>query len=276
MSTNASNAMTDLLAAADAAYWAGNPIMTDREFDARCAVEQVPAHIGAFAAAPGACKLQFPMLSLAKGELLNLPDWLFRLDGRILIEPKVDGLAVELQYIGGVLTAAITRGNGKGGMDIAPLLSRTPWARLAARVDITAHVELYIPADALSCLAARGRKYASPRSAVAAIVNATSGGDFADCLAIAVHEVMPIDGERDIFAGYDRAHAAGLPVLPHLSMLARDVDVETLRRALRAFRADFPVDGVVLKLTDLQRRAELGATRTAPRYAVAFKDYTLA
>lgn len=98
--------MTDILDYASDAYYSGNPIMTDEEFDA---ISENYAQIGhKISGIPH----KFPMWSLDK-----VYDDSNKLTGTVET-PKLDGAAVALYYENGKFYQALTRGNGKEGLDI--------------------------------------------------------------------------------------------------------------------------------------------------------------
>jgi NAD-dependent DNA ligase len=96
---------------ASAAYYAGQPFISDEEFDALAEqhnYEELGTH------APNGLKHPYPMWSLQKfypgDELPKFKD--------PIRTPKLDGAAICLVYAQGVLVAAHTRGNGKQGQDV--------------------------------------------------------------------------------------------------------------------------------------------------------------
>lgn len=273
-----SDELTDFLQAADAAYWAGEPVLSDLAYDTLRAALAVPEQVGPLQHVKKIDMLaMYPMLSLDKADARTLPVWLGSMgSAALLLEAKVDGVAVELHYEGGRLVHAVTRGDGHGGMDLMDLLSLTRWATADTAAPLTVHAELYVTRDGLARLGRERREYVSPRAAIGSIINLVDYSAVADVVALAVHDVVPVAGESSIVEGYARAQAAGLPLLPHAILHPRIVDLATLRSWYWAAVSDMPADGVVLKAVDLRTRERMGATATAPRWAVAVKDYTLA
>ena len=86
---------------ADAAYRAGNALMTDAEFDALCRELSVLAPFAPELHAPGG---GVELLSL---DTQPLEDWWT--GAPVLVQPKIDGAAVALRYVDGALDAAWTR-----------------------------------------------------------------------------------------------------------------------------------------------------------------------
>lgn len=96
---------------ASKAYYEGKPIMSDEEFDAIDDTEEVGYEVHG-----NKTRHMYPMWSLQKayGDEKPLKDY----TGEIISSPKLDGAAIALEYVGGKLVKAITRGNGKEGVDI--------------------------------------------------------------------------------------------------------------------------------------------------------------
>ena len=114
-----SNQLKTYLKAAKEAYYAGDPIISDSQYDS---LEDLLAEqeqtIGT---EPGKYKHWYKMYSLKKyyvGE--TLPE-----DGQYFVTPKLDGSAVALYYVGGMLSKVVTRGDGEFGEDITHLFENS-------------------------------------------------------------------------------------------------------------------------------------------------------
>src|SRR5690606_34236911 len=112
------------------------PTMSDAEYDAlveavEAAVETNPEWgqiegvtplleaVGAGVANGGDVEHAVPMLSLSKKkELGDLDEFIRSADGKVVVEPKVDGIAAVVRYVDGVRTLVATRGDGSHGEDI--------------------------------------------------------------------------------------------------------------------------------------------------------------
>lgn len=109
--------MKDFLDRAAKAYYEGNPMISDEEFDALSSAFSYES-VGA---ADGEHPHLFPMYSLQKvfeGE--SSPNYFFFHD--FIVTPKLDGAAVALVYEQGIFMRGLTRGNGKKGRNITHLL----------------------------------------------------------------------------------------------------------------------------------------------------------
>ncbi|MDT8368919.1 MAG: NAD-dependent DNA ligase LigA [Longimicrobiales bacterium] len=238
-----------------------------------------------------------PMLSLDSSED---PAALRRFDERIrkalgdeveiryLLEPKLDGASIELVYEEGVLVRAVTRGNGRAGEGVTANLRTVPSVplrlndeerRAPARLAVRGEVMMYISAFERfnAALVADGKEpYASPRnSAAGAIRQLDSRLTAARELVCLAYDILAVEGaefERD--AESVEALAAWGFLLPERIEVVTTVDeILAYHRDFEAARdtLDYEIDGIVVKLDDLDARAELGATSHHPRGAIALK-----
>ncbi len=201
-------------------------------------------------------------------------------------ELKIDGLAVSLRYEGGRFVQGATRGNGKVGEDvtanlrtIADLPDRLP--RGAPRV-LEVRGEVYMPVSAFEALNAAaleaGQKtYVNPRNTAAGSLRQKDAAVTAGRhLSFWSYQLGEIEGGPS-FATHHETLALlrdlGFPVNPNIEVLATLDDVYAFCRRWQERRhdLDYEIDGVVVKIDDLARREELGATSKAPRWAIAYK-----
>ena len=106
--------MKDFLDYASPRYYAGNPVITDDEFD-KLAEMYGYTSVGEKVDLSRAIPHQFPMWSLKK---CYVGEKLIELPGEVIETPKLDGAAVSLLYIHGKFVRGLTRGDGKAGQDI--------------------------------------------------------------------------------------------------------------------------------------------------------------
>ena len=215
-----------------------------------------------------------------------------------VVEPKLDGLSLEVIYEDGVFARAATRGDGVRGEGVTenvrtiravPLRLRDgtsrKWPRLLA---LRAEVILRIPDfEAVNArLVEESRPtFANPRNAAAGTlrqldprVTASRPLDvyFYDVLAASGAEAgsrAGVGGLRTHRETLETLAAWGLPVNDRVRP-APDVEaVIDYHRELGALRDELPyeIDGVVVKLDDLRLREELGSTARHPRWAFAYK-----
>ena len=233
---------------------------------------------------------EVPMLSLDntydEEELRAFHDRIARaLDGEpvaYVVEPKIDGLSVELVYRDGLLALGATRGDGTTGEDVTGNLRtvRGVPLRLARELSITIRGEVYmtradfarVNADRVAAgeapfknarnSAAGSLKLLDPRQVAArplrAILYDAVGGE---ALGRSHHEVLDLLGEL------------GVPTSPHN---VRCESWDDLWRAISAWegrRDELPydTDGVVVKVDSFLQRRALGTTSKFPRWAIAYK-----
>jgi DNA ligase (NAD+) len=201
-------------------------------------------------------------------------------------EPKIDGLAISVRYEGGRLALGATRGDGREGEDVTAnvrTLEQLP-ERLPKGAPSVLEVrgEVYMSTEAFDALNARqaeagARLYVNPRNSAAGSLRqkdpkVTAGRDLSMwCYQLGeVHGGPRFTRHRETleFLG-----SLGFPVNPEITVVDQLAKVhEYCRRQLdRRHDLGYEIDGVVVKVDDLNRREELGSTSKAPRWAIAFK-----
>ena len=227
--------------------------------------------------------------------------------GPYLCELKIDGLAIDLVYRDGALVKAATRGDGRTGEDVTPnirTISSIP-SRLAGTghpATLEVRGEVFMPVEAFgklneSLLDAGKPAFANPRNSAAgslrqkdpritasraldAIVHGigrvegSAGSAAIRGTAAGPGEEGHLEGAPDTQSGwYERLREWGLPV-SHLYRVVPDMDGVREHIAYYAeHRHDPPyeIDGVVIKIDQIELQRRLGSTSRAPRWAIAFK-----
>jgi DNA ligase (NAD+) len=205
-------------------------------------------------------------------------------DVRFVTEPKVDGLAISLVYEDGVLVRGATRGNGEIGEEVTQNL-RTIKA-IPLRIDdapplLEVRGEIYLPLAAFARLneqrAEAGEPtYANPRNTAAGSIRQLDPQLAASRpLSIWCYSLGALEG-----LSFD-THWESLEWLrDHGFKVHRDVEVhDTVDEVVAACRAweerrdrlDFEIDGVVVKVDDLDLQRQLGVVGREPRGAIAWK-----
>jgi DNA ligase (NAD+) len=237
-----------------------------------------------------------PMMSLDNAfSVEELEAWRARLardgvaDPAMLCELKVDGLAINLLYEKGRLVRAATRGDGRTGEDVTPnvrTIDNVP-DRLTGTDDypvpelVEVRGEVYLPVEAFERLnesmADAGRPmFANPRNAAAGSLRQKDPRVTATrALAMVCHGL----GARKGFTptaqseSYAALKAWGLPTSDRAKVLPDLTAVEELIEYYREHRHDVEheIDGVVIKVDDVNLQRRLGSTSRAPRWAIAFK-----
>lgn len=205
-----------------------------------------------------------------------------------VLEPKLDGLSVELVYKDGVLVQASTRGDGRKGEGITenvrtianvPLRLREgdrpvpPF--LAVRGEVIMHAEDFEKLN--ETLLAEGKEpFANPRNASAGAVRqldpriTASRPLYLYAYDILASEGVEVETQWDVL---ETLRAWGLSVNERSKKGTAVDDILTYHAGLDAQRDDlgYEIDGVVIKLNDLDAREGLGWTSRHPRWAFAFK-----
>lgn len=203
-----------------------------------------------------------------------------------LIQPKVDGVSVELTYENRRLSRAATRGDGFTGEDITlnirsiDTIPKTLSAPAPAFVVVRG--EIFMPVESFRKLNEQlitedSKPFANPR-------NATSGSLRQLDPSITASrplELFPFELTNADDLGYrtesdclaDLKHW-GLPVPPEaLDKGSSPQDIEAIHKRYNASRdqLNYEVDGIVVKVDSLPLRARMGARTRTPRWAVAYK-----
>ena len=239
-----------------------------------------------------------PMLSLDNGfHEEDLTDFdarvrrFLRMDQPVdyMVEPKIDGLAVELIYQAGRLVTAATRGNGYVGEDITaniktilhvPLnLTVRPARVFPDRLDVRG--EVYMPKDDFAALnrrqIAKGLPaFANPRNAAAGSLRQLDPRITATrpltifCYAAANPDQLDAPTQFDLL---DLFRWWGLRANPDVAVCRSVEEILVFYHDLDRRREDLPyeVDGLVIKVNEIALQSRLGATTRSPRWALAYK-----
>jgi DNA ligase (NAD+) len=203
-----------------------------------------------------------------------------------VIEPKIDGLAVNLTYENGVLTRGATRGDGRQGEDVTVNLRTIPSIPLRMQEDgappvLEVRGEVYMPLSGFRDLNERiaelGQKLApNPRNAAAGSLRQKDSSITASRpLAVWVYGVgsaagLPLDSHWEELE-WLREH--GFRTNPFAERLETIEDVAKRCRDWEKRRAelDYEIDGIVIKVDSLEQQGILGALHQRPRWSRAFK-----
>ena len=292
------------LQAASAAYYDGDgaQLMDDATYDTRVEAlssaarlngwHEAEEFLGAVQGAPGDVAHLRPMLSLDKAmDEEEMLAFFARVERHVgasdteiewSVQPKLDGAAISVRYVAGVLDRIVTRGDGQTGEDITRLAQHSAGipARLAEPLTIAVNGECVMThADFAAANALRvangDRPFANPRNAVSGSLRSLHRsyllptsfvayllvGDGADEMSDA--EQM----QRLCELGFATAAQYGPGVVSgRAAALAAIATIETSR-------ATFPMDtdGAVVKANDPGVRRLMGEGSRAPRWAIARK-----
>ena len=201
-------------------------------------------------------------------------------------ELKIDGVAVSLRYEDGRYVRAATRGDGRVGEDITEnirALEGVP-EKLAPDAPDLLEVrgEVYMPLPVFEELNRRQEeaglpRYANPRNTAAGSLRQKDPSITASRqLCLWSYQLVPVKGGPALGShteALDLLRDLGFPVNPEIRTLhgLEEVGEYCLGWEEHRHDLDYEVDGVVVKVDDLEVREELGATSKAPRWAIAYK-----
>src|SRR3954463_3659225 len=202
-----------------------------------------------------------------------------------VIEPKIDGLAVNLTYENGVLTRGATRGDGRQGEDVTVNLRTIPSIPLrmqgGAPPVLEVRGEVYMPLSGFRELNERiaelGQKLApNPRNAAAGSLRQKDSSITASRpLSVWVYGVGLADGLglSSHWEELEWLREHGFRTNPFAERLETIEDVARRCRDWEKRRAelDYEIDGIVIKVDSLEQQQILGALHSRPRWARAFK-----
>jgi DNA ligase (NAD+) len=203
----------------------------------------------------------------------------------VVIEPKVDGVAVSVMYENGRLKYAATRGDGLVGDDITQniktIRSVPQQLRGAAPKVFEVRGEAYLDKDGFKKLnkereAAGLPLFANPRNAAAGSLKHLDSKIAAQrplgmvFYGTGATEGVDVDLHSEIFPLFKKL---GLPTHENWWLADSVEKVLDAIRKLDRIRHDFPyeTDGAVIKVDALAQRERLGFTAKSPRWAIAYK-----
>ncbi|MBN6078576.1 NAD-dependent DNA ligase LigA [Aggregatibacter actinomycetemcomitans] len=202
-------------------------------------------------------------------------------------EPKLDGLAVSILYVNGVLSQAATRGDGTTGEDITQnirtirniplqLLTDNPPARLEVRG------EVFMPHAGFERLNERAlehgeKTFANPRNAAAGSLRqldpkiTSQRPLMLNAYSIGIAEGVDLPPTH--FERLQWLKSVGIPVNNEIRLCDGIENVLNFYRSIMAKRSSlgYDIDGTVLKINDIALQQRLGFISKAPRWAIAYK-----
>jgi DNA ligase (NAD+) len=240
-----------------------------------------------------------PMLSLANAHSADdLKAWIQRMRNflaregitdpqfEFVAEPKIDGLAISLIYRDGVFERGATRGNGEIGEDVTHNLRTIPAIPLRlenpdppALVEVRGEVYMSLP-DFAALNERRAEAglstFMNPRNSAAGTIRQLDPKLAADrplslwCYGVGATEGISFDAHWDALE-WLRAHR--FPVHPDVKKLQTEEDVVAQCRAWEERRGslEFEIDGVVVKVNQVELQRRLGSVGREPRWAIAWK-----
>jgi len=201
-----------------------------------------------------------------------------------VVEPKIDGLAISLIYRNGVLERGVTRGNGEVGEDVTHNLrtiGAIPLRITGAPPLLEVRGEVYMSLKDFAALNERRAQagestFMNPRNSAAGTIRQLDPADAAKrplsmwCYQVGVTEELSFQTHWQGLL-WMREHR--FRVNPDIKRLASEDEVieQCLQWQRRRAELDFEIDGVVVKVNDLELQRRLGSVGRDPRWAVAWK-----
>ncbi len=200
-----------------------------------------------------------------------------------VVEYKIDGLSVSLEYENGLFARGATRGDGFTGEDITNNLRtiRSIPLRLNRPEDLIVRGEVFMKKHDFADLNRKRQEeglplFANPRNAAAGSLRQ---------LDPKVTASRPLDififNLQDIKGRFIGSHSDGLNMLAELGLKVNNLLIKTnsIQDVIdtcrewntKRYELDFDIDGLVIKVNSLEARSVLGNTSKSPRWATAFK-----
>jgi DNA ligase (NAD+) len=204
-----------------------------------------------------------------------------------VVEPKFDGLSVEVVYEGGDFRYGATRGNGEMGEDISENLKtiKALPMHLQEKKELPSFLsvrgEIFMCKDGFQQLnkerIERGDEpFANPRNAAAGTIRQLDPGKVAGRpLDIFFYEILASEGKT--FSSHLEALKQfpewGLKTNPHNRKVSSFEEIKTYHHQFSEQRdnPEYEIDGIVIKLNDYGQRSALGVRHRSPRWAFAWK-----
>lgn len=232
--------------------------------------------------------------------LEELQEWVARIEKNVstfgkvtdisyVVEHKIDGLKLVIEYKKGKLFRAATRGDGQTGEDVthtARTIKDLP-LELLAPVDLISTGEVWLSETEFNRINKEREKageplFANPRNAAAGSLRQLNPEVTASRkLSLTVYELdlidvrkttcpAPTDSQKEKL---DTLKKLGLPISSYTKVCKNIADIQSFYKNAIEQRATFAhhVDGVVIKVNQQAFQRELGYTAKAPKFAVAYK-----
>ncbi len=201
-----------------------------------------------------------------------------------VVEPKIDGLSVSLEYTNGVFTRGSTRGDGVKGEDITANLRTVKSIPLRLKKDIPfieVRGEVYMPRESFYEIVEkqelRGEKpFKNPRNAAAGSLRQKNPKITAERkLDIFVFNIQQLEG-AEIHGHYQSLEflkELGFKTVPFFNRFSNIDDVlgEIQRIGDIRYTLPFDIDGAVIKVDNFSQREVIGSTAKFPKWALAYK-----
>lgn len=282
-----------LTQAAEAYYVTDIQIMSDAEYDVLLEQVQLAADgngwfeadalfskVAAGFSGSTTVKHAKPMLSMAKVKTMVEVEKFLKTVPDVVFEPKLDGLAVALTYMNGLLVTAATRGDGDVGENITETVKLNTIKNLPHSINIKTDVEvrgeLYMTNEDFKeankeRIRRTGKPFANSRNATAGIIrNENEENPYAK-LSFAVYDSVGLKVETYKEAAPILRENGFLSASDLLPKINGEIPEQITQFGLMRETLDYPTDGVVLKANHYSVRETLGEASKHPHWAKAYK-----
>ncbi|WP_346704325.1 NAD-dependent DNA ligase LigA [uncultured Agathobaculum sp.] len=219
----------------------------------------------------------------------ELSEFYGRVEGAVgqaeyVVEYKIDGLSVALEYVNGEFVRGATRGDGQVGEDVTANLKTIkdiPQKLENAPPHLIVRGEVYMKKSVFDALNAELELHekpllANPRNAAAGSLRQKDSKITKQrklsifCFNIQNADELPLDSHT---ASLDLLKSLGFPVSPRYPVYTDPADVQREIENMGETRGelDFDIDGAVIKVNSFAQRQALGSTAKFPRWAAAYK-----
>ena len=205
-------------------------------------------------------------------------------DAEYVVEPKIDGLSVSLEYVNGVFTRGSTRGDGVEGEDITANLRTVKSIPLRLKKDIPfieVRGEVYMPREVFLKIVEKqelnGEKpFKNPRNAAAGSLRQKNPKITAERnLDIYVFNIQQVEGVgiKGHYESLVFLKELGFKTVPFFNKFDNIDDTlnEIERIGEIRYTLPFDIDGAVIKTDDFSMRDVIGSTAKFPKWALAYK-----
>jgi DNA ligase (NAD+) len=205
---------------------------------------------------------------------------------RYVVEPKIDGVAISITYVDGLLQMGATRGDGERGDDVTHNLKTVRGVPLRLQTKnppplFEARGEVYMSKADFARLneenRARGRKvYENPRNLTAGSIRLLDPKECAErrlrvfSYSMGASEGVDVQTHEEVL---QLLRSYGFPVSPDIKAFDSIEEVIAWCESWNNRRTALPydIDGLVIKVNDLAQRERLGSTARWVRWATAYK-----
>lgn len=205
-------------------------------------------------------------------------------DTEYVVETKIDGLSVSLEYENGVFVRGSTRGDGVTGEDITENLRTIHSIPLKLKKEIPfleVRGEVYMPKDSFVKLVEKQelneeKTFKNPRNAAAGSLRQKDPKITAKrMLDIFIFNVQQSSGLsfNNHRESLEKLSELGFKVVPYEKLCSNIEQVKEHIEEIGNIRGTLPfdIDGAVVKVNDLSLRNKIGSTSKFPKWAIAYK-----